>query len=79
MQKLIERGHSQGKLVFEVKERTKRQVILNAVKQVDNSRIHADISNLINSTNIRQLLTHLLTLGLKLLLVPKMKFNLKIY
>lgn len=54
-QKLIERGHSQEKLVFEVKERTKRQVILNAVKQVDTSRIHADISNLINSTNIRQL------------------------
>ncbi|WP_436918295.1 tetratricopeptide repeat protein [Enterobacter hormaechei] len=53
--KLIEKGHSQEKLVFEVKERTKRQVILNAVKQVDNSRIHADISNLINSTNIRQL------------------------
>lgn len=53
--KLIEKGHSQEKLVFEVKERTKHQVILNAVKQVDNSRIHADISNLINSTNIRQL------------------------
>lgn len=53
--KLIEKGHSQDKLVFEVKERIKRQVILNAVKQVDNSRIHADISNLINSTNIRQL------------------------
>ncbi|MDZ0575002.1 hypothetical protein [Klebsiella variicola] len=53
--KLIELGHSQEKLVFEVKERTKRQVILNAVKQVDNSRIHADISTLINSASLRQL------------------------
>ncbi|HCB3351806.1 TPA: hypothetical protein MYU80_005381, partial [Klebsiella pneumoniae] len=65
--KLIERGHSQGKLVFEVKERTKRQVILNAVKQVDNSRIHADISNLINSTNIRQLFDSFTNLRAKII------------
>ncbi|HEK0600645.1 TPA: hypothetical protein ACKRFZ_001096 [Proteus mirabilis] len=63
--KLIERGQSQEVLVFEVKERTKRQVILKAAKQVDNSRIHADISTLINSSNFKKLYDAYITLSAK--------------
>lgn len=54
-QRLIENNHSLEALVFEVKERTKRLVILNAAKHVESSRIYSDTSSLINAVNFRQL------------------------
>lgn len=53
--RLIEKNHSLEALVFEVKERTKRLVILNAAKHVENSRIYSETSSLINAANFRQL------------------------
>ena len=45
---LISEGISKEKLVFEVKERTKKLVIRDASRQVENSRIYADIGNIIS-------------------------------
>jgi len=46
---LIEVGRSKDKLVEEVKDRTKKLVLRDAVKQVENSRIYADTTALISS------------------------------
>lgn len=53
--KLIEIGHSTEKMVYEVKERTRQLVILEATKHVEKSRIYADPSGLLTSLDFRKI------------------------
>ncbi|NMM03545.1 hypothetical protein HHL24_37410 [Paraburkholderia sp. RP-4-7] len=48
---LIDQGHSVETMVFEVKERTRKIVISDATKHVEQSRIYADISSFSNSSS----------------------------
>lgn len=53
--KLIERGHSIEAMRYEVKERTRRLVIHDATKHVENSRIYSDTSSFPTSSDFKQL------------------------
>lgn len=53
--RLIERGWSVESMRFEVKERTRKLVILDATKHVENSRIYSDTSGFATSNEFRQL------------------------
>lgn len=53
--KLIELGHSTERMVYEVKERTRQLVILEATKHVEKSRIYADTSGLLTSLDFRKI------------------------
>lgn len=51
--KLIEQKHSVDTLISEVKDRTRRLVIQNATKHVENSRIYSDTNNFMMSSDYR--------------------------
>lgn len=63
--KLIELGHSVSEMIFEVKERTRRLVVLDATQHVENSRIYADVSTFAISTEFKQLFERFATLRSK--------------
>ncbi len=53
--RLIEKRHSVESMVSEVKERTRRQVLLEATKHVENSRIYSDTDSFMTSSEYRLL------------------------
>nr|WP_314486838.1 hypothetical protein [uncultured Pseudomonas sp.] len=62
--RLIERSCSIESMRFEVKERTRKLVILDATKHVENSRIYSDTSGFVTSNDFRQLYERYLKLRL---------------
>lgn len=60
--RLIERKHSIDIMVSEVKDRTRRQVLLEATKHVENSRIYSDTENFLTSSDYRLLYEKFLSL-----------------
>lgn len=63
--KLIEMGHSVDEMVYEVKERTRHLVILEATKHVENSRIYADTSAFGATAEFREIYERFVTLRTK--------------
>ncbi|TXJ05430.1 MAG: tetratricopeptide repeat protein [Aeromicrobium sp.] len=53
--RLVEKRHSVERMVSEVKERTRRQVLLEATKHVENSRIYSETDGFMASTEYRLL------------------------